>query len=201
MLRCLSGRVTALVGVDGWAESLASAARSLPGTALVCADLESRLPFERAASDAAFAFDVLEHVDADRFLTEARRLVRPGGRLLLSVPASPLLFSLADTRAGHRCRYRLSGLKQELDRNGWRLRGHSYYQCLLFPVILASRKLLPNRIGRWERQPQPLAGALLGVVSRLEVAAGGLCRGRLAPRSSRGPKPYEWRAGVTWTRP
>lgn len=46
-----------------------------------------RLPFQDEAFDVVFAFQVLEHVrDAPAFLTEAHRVARPGGRILIVTP-------------------------------------------------------------------------------------------------------------------
>lgn len=57
-----------------------------PGAVFVLYD-GTRLPFDDASFDVAFAFQVLEHVrDAPGFLAEARRVVRPGGRVLIVTP-------------------------------------------------------------------------------------------------------------------
>jgi SAM-dependent methyltransferase len=54
----------------------------------VCLDLDhERLPYGDAAFEAAIAKDILEHLqDPPRVLREIRRVLRPGGRLLVSVP-------------------------------------------------------------------------------------------------------------------
>jgi len=61
--------------------------------------------------DLAFLMDVLEHEQDDRgFLAEALRKVKPGGRLVVTVPAFPFLFSAHDVFLGHRRRYGRSQL-------------------------------------------------------------------------------------------
>lgn len=57
-------------------------------TTFVCADA-TRLPFEDGVFDAVTLFDVLEHIDADgAAAAEARRVVRPGGYILVSTPCA-----------------------------------------------------------------------------------------------------------------
>ena len=59
-----------------------------------------------AAFDAVLALDVIEHLDDDRAaLASLGRLVRPGGLMIVSVPALPELFSEFDRVQGHRRRY------------------------------------------------------------------------------------------------
>jgi SAM-dependent methyltransferase len=56
--------------------------------------------------DLVCAFEVLEHLEDDKgALADWVQLIRPGGHLLLSVPAWPARFSAADTYAGHFRRY------------------------------------------------------------------------------------------------
>jgi SAM-dependent methyltransferase len=73
-----------LVGVDISAEALAHAPAEV--AELVEADLRE-LPFEPDSFDVAVCFEVIEHVqDHERVLDELRRVVRPGGTLLISSP-------------------------------------------------------------------------------------------------------------------
>lgn len=67
-----------------------------------------------ASFDYVFAFEVLEHIEDDAdALTQWTRFLKPGGRLLLSVPAHMAKFSAEDRAVGHIRRYEkdeLSGL-------------------------------------------------------------------------------------------
>lgn len=120
--------------------------------------------------DLVVAFDVIEHVDPDAFLGEARRLARERAHLLISAPAFPALWSDLDVRAGHRCRYRWRRLEAELARNGWRPLGHTHYQFVLFPLVYASRRFGDGgrQRGR-ERRPPAFLDRLLGAVNQAEV--------------------------------
>jgi SAM-dependent methyltransferase len=105
-----------------------------------------RLPFAPASFDAVFAFDVLEHVeDEDGALREIRRVLRPDGRFVLSVPAFPFLFGRQDVVCHHHRRYRRSRLVPLLRAHGFSVEHASYFNSLLFlPVaaIRAGRRLL-----------------------------------------------------------
>jgi 2-polyprenyl-3-methyl-5-hydroxy-6-metoxy-1,4-benzoquinol methylase len=77
-----------------------------PGRALIEADLTQPLPAGLEPYDAVLALDVIEHLDDDRTAVERLgSLVRPGGLLVLSVPALPELYSEFDVVQGHRRRY------------------------------------------------------------------------------------------------
>jgi SAM-dependent methyltransferase len=74
-----------VVGVDVDRNALTEAAKL--GIETVWADLDEPLPFEDETFDAVVAGEVLEHLrDPEGVLAEARRLLRPGGRLVGSVP-------------------------------------------------------------------------------------------------------------------
>jgi SAM-dependent methyltransferase len=61
-------------------------------------------------------FDVLEHIDDDRgALRSVAEVLRPGGVLVLTVPAHPFLFDEADRLAHHRRRYRAGELRAKLE--------------------------------------------------------------------------------------
>jgi 2-polyprenyl-3-methyl-5-hydroxy-6-metoxy-1,4-benzoquinol methylase len=65
--------------------------------------------------DSVVCFNVLEHIDDDlEALRTARRLLRPGGALLLLVPAHPVLYGAVDRAVAHRRRYRREPLRRLL---------------------------------------------------------------------------------------
>ena len=87
------GRGGVVVGVDAEAGPLAAAASRFAGEVhagrlrLVRADLDGPLPLAGGSVAAALCHNVLECLrDPDRFLREVHRVLRPGGRLLLSHP-------------------------------------------------------------------------------------------------------------------
>lgn len=77
-----------------------------------------RLPLADASVACVTALDLLEHVDDRAALDEIARVLKPGGRLLASVPRWPGLWSAHDVALGHRRRYRRSELAAELRARG-----------------------------------------------------------------------------------
>jgi SAM-dependent methyltransferase len=74
-----------VVGIDVDREALAEAAKL--GIETRWADVEQPLPFEDESFDVVVAGELLEHVrDPERLVADARRVLRPGGRLVGSVP-------------------------------------------------------------------------------------------------------------------
>ncbi len=72
------------------------------------------LPFPSATFDLVTCLDVLEHVDDVPATEEIRRVLRPGGLLLVTVPAHPRLWNENDEIAHHRRRYRRCDLQRVL---------------------------------------------------------------------------------------
>lgn len=106
------------------------------------------LPFRDESYDLACLFDVVEHVADDaRALGEVARVLRPGGRVVLSVPAHPWLFSRNDVVAGHVRRYTRDHLQALIRGAALELVRCTYTNALLFPVIaptvLASKLIEP----------------------------------------------------------
>ncbi len=92
--------------------------------------------------------DVLEHVEDDLGMLERlRRLLVPGGRLLLSVPAHTFLWSRHDEVNQHKRRYRRGELRGRLEGSGFELRRLSYWNACAFPPIWIRRRLGRERPG------------------------------------------------------
>ena len=93
-LGCGDGRLTELLpservtGADVSAKALERARRRLPDAQLVELEPDAALPFEDSAFDLVLCAETLEHVrDVQLLLSEARRVLRPGGTLALTTPA------------------------------------------------------------------------------------------------------------------
>jgi SAM-dependent methyltransferase len=86
---------------------------------VMCGDLE-RLDLPDEAFDGAVCAEVLEHLDDDAAaLGELARVLRPGGLLVVSVPANPYRYDWTDQWAGHRRRYTVEGLRRRLEDAGF----------------------------------------------------------------------------------
>ena len=126
------------------------------------------LPFLNASFDAVFIFDVLEHIEGDdAVLEEIRRVLRPDGALLLTVPAFMFLFGRQDRMSDHKRRYRRGKLMQLVSEHGLEVQYCTYFNTMLFPPIAAARVAR-----RWLRFPDgdgqtDFDMRLPGVVERL----------------------------------
>jgi SAM-dependent methyltransferase len=122
----LRGRV---IGVDDNANAVA-ATRRRGHAARRCA--VERMPFADASFDLVTCLDVIEHTPDDRLtLHELRRVTRPGGTLVVTVPAYQALWSAHDVVNGHYRRYRMSGLRAAAQEAGWCHVRDSYFNALL----------------------------------------------------------------------
>ena len=119
------------------------------------------------------ALDVLEHIEDEAgALAFIGGRLRPGGWLLITVPAFGFLWSSHDDRLHHRRRYRLSELVAKVDAAGLAVAYGSYFNFLLFLPALAVRladRVRPGSAGSGAaRTARPLDRAL-GFVFGLET--------------------------------
>lgn len=107
------------------------------------------LPFEPQRFDLVTALDVVEHVDGDgALLEELRRITKPRGMLLVSVPAYEFLWGPQDEISHHKRRYTARLLRRRMIESGWTLERLTYFNTLLFLPIAAIRVLRRDRNDR-----------------------------------------------------
>jgi len=101
------------------------------------------LPYEEASFDLVTGLDVVEHLDDDLAgLKEMRRVLRPGGRALLFVPAFMFLWGVQDDISNHRRRYTLGELKARLAEADLEVERASYANITFFWPILIGRMIM-----------------------------------------------------------
>jgi SAM-dependent methyltransferase len=84
----LVGAGFAATGADVSARAVERARRRHPGLEFIQVPIDDALPFGEASFDAVWAGEVIEHVaDTARWLSEVRRVLRRGGRLVLTTPS------------------------------------------------------------------------------------------------------------------
>jgi len=106
-------------------------------------DIFDQNPSMLGRYDAVFLFDVIEHIEDDAaFVVAALKHLRPGGLLMINVPANMLLFSNYDVVAGHVRRYTKSGLAQLLRRCGLVEESCQPWGLLMMPLLLARKAVL-----------------------------------------------------------
>lgn len=166
------GRVDA-IEPDEPARELASR-RS--GIAVQGGNLPDGAVLEDGAYDLIVLLDVLEHIADDRgTLAALKTKLAPGGRLLVTVPAMPWLWSAHDVAHHHQRRYTTTGLEGVFRGAGYRVSYRSHFNTLLFPLIVAARALgkLSGRDGGDDALPPRPVNALLSGIFGLERHAAG----------------------------
>jgi SAM-dependent methyltransferase len=168
-------------------------------------------PFPDDRFDFAVCLDVLEHIDDElHALRELRRVVAPGGTLLVSVPAYQSLFSEHDVINHHKRRYTRATLATVAAEAGWVTEWTTYFNGTLLPAAATHRRLsrlrhsvdepvsdlelTPVRLNAMLEVPLRLEAAVIGHgwripagLSLMAVLRKGAATGSSAPRVGRGP--------------
>jgi SAM-dependent methyltransferase len=144
----------------------------------ICGSVLS-LPFADDAFEVVSAFDVLEHCEPEQVaLAELRRVLEPGGRLLLSVPAYRWAWSDHDVANGHHRRYTRPRAVSVVEAAGFDVARSTYGFSAVFPAFVAERawRAVQHRTGS-SRVDGPADVVDLPPVSRsVERVLLGLCR-------------------------
>jgi len=128
--------------------------------------------FSSSSFDIITLFDVLEHTDDRETLREVYRLLKPGGLLVISVPAFPKLWSKWDVVLHHKRRYTKKSLIQELKQYPFDVLKISYMFSFLFiPAYLI--RVIKSRISSKNyksdfRINAPVINYFLLILSRFE---------------------------------
>jgi SAM-dependent methyltransferase len=159
---CGTGHNLEMLGRFGTVDAVEmdDAARAVAAERLGRPAIESRLPelpgVARGAYDLVALLDVLEHVDEDRAaLRSIAETLKPGGRILLTVPAFPWMWSAHDEVNHHRRRYTKKTLRAAIGEAGLRVEMMSWFNSLLFPLAAGARVAgrLTGRKGSDDRLP------------------------------------------------
>jgi SAM-dependent methyltransferase len=125
---CGDGRLTAeldaveVTGADVSAVALERARRRLPEERLVELEPDAPLPFADGEFDLVLLAETLEHVrDVQLLLSEVRRVLRPGGTLALTTPATGPLMRAPDPLSPHLRFFTRRSLARLLDELGFDL--------------------------------------------------------------------------------
>jgi SAM-dependent methyltransferase len=112
------------------------------------------LPYADGAFDLVCMFDAIEHIPDDRrVMREVARITRPGGRVLVTVPAYQFLYANNDRVAQHQRRYTRGRLAEVFEQAGLRVERNTHSNVFLFPLILpvvlaikTIEKLFPRKL-------------------------------------------------------
>lgn len=139
----------------------------------VCVADAACLPYQGSRFDLIIGIDVLEHVDDDAAaLREIYRVCRPGGLLILTVPAFQFLWSRRDEQNHHKRRYTLSQFRDRVLEAGFIVNRASYINMpLLLPLFLLVKvghllRRSPSMKMDFVLVPPPVNALLSAVVER-----------------------------------
>jgi SAM-dependent methyltransferase len=150
-------------GVDLSPEAVAAARRR--GHDDVRVARVEELPFADATFDVVTCLDVVEHTPDDRAtLAELRRVTRPGGLMVVTVPAYQALWSWHDEANLHFRRYDSASLRAAAREAGWDLVGDTHFNSLLLGPAAAVRVLQRRRRGHAQSDLDLTPGRLNGML-------------------------------------
>jgi len=128
-----------VVGMDLFAEGLAFA-RKRTSCALVQGNLEQ--PGFGKPFDLVGAFDVVEHLSNDlQVFGSIHSMLKPGGMLLLTVPAYQSLWSYFDEASHHCRRYEPAELRRKLNQAGYEIEFLSPFMASIYPLLWLVRRI------------------------------------------------------------
>jgi len=167
-----------LSGSEIFIEALRFARQRIPNVCLAQMDAR-RLPFHQEF-DVLAAFDVLEHIKQDdTVLSQMYRAIKPGGRLLVTVPQHAWLWSTTDEYACHERRYAAKEIHAKIEAAGFEIVRSTSFVTALLPAMLISRLLQRGDLKDFdplaEYRINPLANKALEAVLSAERA--GIKRG------------------------
>jgi SAM-dependent methyltransferase len=176
-----------VVGLELWFDGLRHARRR--SDAFVVQGDVRYCPFSKEF-DLIGMFDVLEHIrEEHETLVSLWKLLAPGGRLVLTVPAHQFLWSYFDEAAHHCRRYSEVELRKKLTAAGFEVEFQSQFMACIFPIVWIFRKISGLRqklnssnartLAGEEFRLVPIANRILTLLLKLE--ARWLASGHLLP--------------------
>jgi SAM-dependent methyltransferase len=110
-------------------------------------NLEEEFPELMGTFDTVFALNVVEHIEDHRqALLNAAKMLKPGGRVIILVPAFQQLYNSFDEQLGHFRRYTAGSLRALLEETGFEVAHSQYFNFIAILGWFFSGKILNKRI-------------------------------------------------------
>jgi SAM-dependent methyltransferase len=134
----------ALIGLD--VDPLACQRAAAKSARPVCVGSINALPFPEGIFAAVFSIDVLCHrtVDERSAVLQFRRCLAHNGCLFINLPAYSWMLSRHDAAVHNVRRYTTRGVCRLLESAGFRMVYATYWNAVLFPLMVVTRKFLPK---------------------------------------------------------
>lgn len=179
-IKALGDAEFAVIGSDYLSHSLRLAAERLPGVPLTQFDL-TQCPLDDRCVDGVVLLNVLEHIHDDAAaLRQVHRILKPGGVMVLEVPAGPALYDYYDEHVGHYRRYAKGALLALVKQAGFKVDYATHLGVAVYPPFallklfnrVFKRRLSPAERDRLVAQEmastaQPWLGAVLAAEQKL----------------------------------
>jgi SAM-dependent methyltransferase len=172
-----------VVGSDYTRGTLETVGRELPGVPLVQFDL-TKCPLPDAFADVVVLLNVLEHIrDHQAAVEQLFRIIRPGGAVIIEVPAASSLFDVYDRVLMHERRYDMPDLVKLMESAGFLVEDRSHLGFLLFPAFYIVKRLnqlhyplgstldeqaLVGQMIASTRKSSPLMNVVMGLEGKLQ---------------------------------
>lgn len=130
------------------------------------------LPFGDASFDAIISSSVIYHdwvPDVARAVQEMKRVLRPGGVLIINVPAFRFLHSAHDDAVMTARRFRKVEIRALLQQQGFEIRRLTYWTTFLFPLAMIARTFGGSKMGRDFEITNSWSQRLLARIMNIEV--------------------------------
>jgi ubiquinone/menaquinone biosynthesis C-methylase UbiE len=139
-----------IIGSDVVNDPLKKLADKMPHVPLLRFDMV-HCPLPDNSIDAIVMLNVLEHIENDAgALEQAMRILKPGGALIIEVPAGPHLYDAYDKILMHYRRYRLSSFCQLLTAQHFKIIKRSHLGVLLYPGFWLVKQMNKRRLSESE---------------------------------------------------
>lgn len=152
------------IEIDDGARDLAEGRLGKP---ILTAPLPGLDGVEDGAYDIVALLDVLEHIVEDEAsLASIRKKLKTGGKILLTVPANPWMWSAHDTAHHHHRRYTLDSLRSVATKAGLKVHLMSHFNSLLFPVAAVAR-IIGKAMGKQTSDDQMPSAPVNAILTRI----------------------------------